>query len=244
VEKVTVLAHELGNLLDASIRCLGLARRSIGSDPDRVATDLDRAQRHLDAVEHALERMTTLVRSAMSGRAMVVSPLTLMGRPIALAEVVMHATEVLSPAADEAGVSITVEIDPALVDLPGGPIYSVILNGVKNAIESIAQVGGGGQIRIAATRHTGRGGDVRVLMEILDDGPGPPGGDLEPWLGPVKSTKPGGAGIGLAICRNVVSQMGGTIELRRRTDLTNPDRPGAVLRIRYEPPSEHSRDVG
>jgi signal transduction histidine kinase len=140
LERLTVLSHELNNLLDGSLRCLGLARRSIKALPTHAA-EVEGARRQLDTVYGALERMADLVNAAMRGTSAVVgSPALSPKRAITLAEAVTHAADVIFPEAQELGVTVRVDLAAAVGPLPIGPLYSVLLNGLRNAMESIALV--------------------------------------------------------------------------------------------------------
>ena len=82
-------------------------------------------------------------------------------------------------------------------------------------------------VAIRATR--GRGD--AVVIEVLDEGPGVPQGDLErvfdKFYRVTKSDRVrAGTGLGLAICRGFVEAMGGTVSAANR-----PDRSGAVFTI-------------
>ncbi len=229
IEKVAVLTHELANLLDASIRRIGLARRSM---PDKSGEQADEqtgpdAQRHLDVAQLALDRMAELVHAAMStAGSSIGSVVAAPGRSVKLGEAVGHAVQVLMPMADEHGVKIEVDIEERAQGLLAGPLYVVVLNGLQNAIESIALQSTGGNITIQIRRLD----DGNIRLSITDDGPGLVG------LGGVEeaeklfefgcSTKPDGTGLGLATCRDVIQSLGGTISLTQRSD-----RSGAVLRV-------------
>jgi signal transduction histidine kinase len=59
---------------------------------------------------------------------------------------------------------------------------------------------------------------VSVIVEVSDSGVGLPAGDAARLFDPLYTTKKGGMGLGLAICRRVVLMHGGTIDAR-----SNPD---------------------
>lgn len=240
---VGVLIHELRNLLDGSLRCLSLARRSLCSN-DSWSRDpqSERVQRQLDATTTALEQMSHLVHSAMQGPQISLgSPLLAGGRPITLGDALDHAVEVLSPAAGELGVTVNTSITDQVGRLPAGPLYLAILNGLKNSIEAIERLQTdenppGGMIHLTARTEDFdmRTATVRpmIAIEITDDGIGPPGGaDLARVFEHGFTSKAGGQGIGLSVARQVVEQAGGTIVLLRRRDPRDPRRPGALLRI-------------
>jgi len=244
VERLAALGHDLGNLLDGSMRCLSLARRSLGNTA--IQTEEERSvQRHLGTVYGALERMADLVHAAMKGSSSVVGSATLCpSQPITLETAITHAADVVGPEAAERGIQIVLSISPDAAALSAGPLYSVILNGLRNAIESIVRaqprdVGvRTGSVEVSATlKPVGPVDDASidlVLLEIRDDGRGLPGTeDPNRAFDFGYTTKPGGAGVGLALAREVVREYGGMIELVRRTDRGSPTRPGAILKVAY-----------
>ena len=81
-------------------------------------------------------------------------------------------------------------------------------------------------MRIAA-RATAQG----IAIEVLDEGPGIPPGDLERVFDKffriqVGDRRRAGTGLGLSICKGFVEAMGGSIVAENRTD-----RPGALFRV-------------
>jgi signal transduction histidine kinase len=239
IERLTTLAHELGNLLDGSMRCLGLARRSLAAARGGAA-QMEVGLRQLDTVALALERMSDLVHAAMKGSASVVgSPTMNPKQPISICDAASHAIDVVTPEADEAGITIELRASEEARMLPAGPLYSVVLNGLRNALEAIARVkqsrGGSGKIDVDIARQPIPGTEVDLLIiEIADDGAGlaSDGQGLRAFdFG--FSTKPGGLGVGLALAREVVREAGGNVELNRRPERAGEARPGAVLKIVY-----------
>lgn len=240
---VGVLIHELRNLLDGSIRCLGLARRSLCSSDVWVRDpQSERVQRQLDATTTALEQMSSLVHAAMQGPSMSLgSPLLAGGRAVSLGEALDHAVEVMSPGAAELGISLNTSITDQAGRLPAGPLYLAVLNGLKNSIESIDRLsngegppGGVVHLSVRTEDFDMRTATVRpmIAIEITDDGVGPPSGsDLARVFEQGFTHKAGGLGIGLSVAKSLVEQAGGTIVLLRRRDSRDPKRPGALLRI-------------
>jgi signal transduction histidine kinase len=269
--RLTTLTHELSTLLDGSLRVIGLAKRSISICPeDRAGVGglrgpesrreicPEQLVRQLETVDAAMRQMVELVRSSMlgmvEGGAGGVRVGAGFGSSSSLAEAVRHAVDVMTPMAEEHMVRIDLEIGEDLSDIAAGPIYAVITNGVRNAVESIQRAGGkhaGGRVVVRCRTETGRTGRC-VAITIEDDGAGLPdsgsawnarsprgarsGGDEHVFkLG--YTTKPGGSGIGLSLSRDVVEQLGGTIELHPLPKDPHSGRAGAILRVRYPVPN-------
>lgn len=245
-ERLATLGHELCNLLDGSMRSLGLVSRALREGPG-TTQQRDEVRRRVEAAYTALERMTGLVRAALNGTgtlAQVESPLR--RRCLSLAEALSHAVEVMGACAADHGVEIRSTIDEELTGLPAGPVYGAALNALRNAVESVASTGRGGEVEVAACvqrRAGSEGAAARVVIEVRDDGRGlpegvPPGSLFEFGM----STKPGGSGIGLAVVRDVARELGGTAELLPRTSAAG--RSGAVLRLTYPAPQPMHATIG
>jgi C4-dicarboxylate-specific signal transduction histidine kinase len=99
-------------------------------------------------------------------------------------------------------------------------LQQVLVNLLKNACEAVAE--SSGQRRIAI--RTGvQGGRVSIL--VGDSGPGLAPAVAERLFEPYVTTKPGGMGLGLAICRTIVEAHGG------RLNATGEHGPGAEFRV-------------
>ncbi|MCC6283699.1 MAG: HAMP domain-containing histidine kinase [Phycisphaerales bacterium] len=229
VERVHALVHELRGLLDGSSRCLGLALQSIAS-VGSASEELRSAHGQLETVQSALDRMGDLVHAAMIGPdASIGSALATQGRAVTVCEALRHAAEVLRPLAAEHRQEIRVRLEPGLEAIPAGPLYAVFLNGLRNAVESSASTKSPGQVTVSA-RLLDDPARPSLLIEIEDQGAGLPSG-LPPsrLFEPGVTTKPRGSGLGLALARQIVVDLGGTVDL---LDGFGPEaRPGAIFRV-------------
>ena len=87
-------------------------------------------------------------------------------------------------------------------------LQQVILNLVLNAVEAMgAERDGARELTIA----TGEDGAKDVSVTVRDSGPGLGPEGLERLFDAFYSTKPGGMGMGLAICRSIIDTHGGKI---------------------------------
>jgi len=237
-DRLTVLAHELGNILDGSLRCLGLAERALGPGAHEGVDQGDEARRKLETVRVALHRMAEIVDAAMKGAASSLGSRPLLPpAPIELGEAIFHAVDVLTPLADERGVRLKACVSNGLSGVPAGSLYPVIVNGLRNAIEAVAAAGrsgaeGAGSVDISA----GWTEDGRVRIVIRDDGVGLPNAATEAIFRYGFSTKPGGAGVGLAVARAIVDELPeGSLRLFSRADRPGSARPGAIFEVMFRP---------
>lgn len=242
IDRVAALVHELDNLLDGSLRCVGLAVRTLSASSGAVGlSEIDSVRHQLETAAKALERMAGLVHNAMRGRSYSIGSLTTDDAPtVTLRDAIEHAADVMRLAAQQHHTTIGVEIDAGVADCPAGPLYSALLNGIKNAVESVASVGGRGSVQVscrieatATSRSRGQPASQWVRINISDDGAGLTRGvPASKLFDAGYSTKPDGHGIGLALTRSILERMGGHAELSARDD-TSPRRPGAVLTLRF-----------
>lgn len=217
--------HELSNLIDGSLRSVRLARRDLGGTPAQAMGD---SIRRLDTAASALTHIVDLIHGLQapltgeraSGRAFAQSP--------PLPDAILHAAEVLRPLADERRISIELDLAPSLALAPPMPLYAVVANAVRNSIEAIGTRTGGSIVvrAVVLPEPDGRG---QIVIEVCDDGPGPPEGEASRVFEYGYSTKEGASGVGLALASDIVRQLGGHLELRSRA-LAGP-RPGAMLRV-------------
>ena len=100
------------------------------------------------------------------------------------------------------GPELTIQADPDQLD-------QLLINLVHNAADAALETGGG----VRAGWNTSAG-QLEVWVE--DDGPGL--GDTANLFVPFFTTKPGGSGIGLVLCRQIAEAHGGSLTLENRLD--------------------------
>jgi signal transduction histidine kinase len=108
------------------------------------------------------------------------------------------------------GVSLQTDLASGLPSVHGDRIQlqQVVLNLILNAVEAMgAQRDGTRELMIA----TGEDGATGVIVTVRDSGPGLGPEGLERLFDAFYSTKPGGMGMGLAICRSIIDIHGGKI---------------------------------
>jgi PAS domain S-box-containing protein len=107
-------------------------------------------------------------------------------------------------------VSVQLNLSAGLPAVLGDEIQlqQVIMNLIVNAIESMSGIRDGPRELLVATGHEALD---QVLVAVQDSGPGL----TEPAIGhlfdPFHTTKPGGLGLGLSICRSIIEAHGGRL---------------------------------
>ncbi|HYZ33479.1 MAG TPA: AAA family ATPase [Crenalkalicoccus sp.] len=109
------------------------------------------------------------------------------------------------------GVSVRTQLAEGLPPVQGDRVQlqQVVLNLVVNAIEAMRGVGGGAsRALLVSTARAEAGG---VLVAVRDTGPGLDPAKLARLFEAFYTTKPGGLGMGLSICRSIVEAHGGRL---------------------------------
>ncbi|MFN0136573.1 MAG: ATP-binding protein [Phycisphaerae bacterium] len=136
--------------------------------------------------------------------------------------------------ADDAKVVLLSELDEKLPPIAGDfdGLHQVILNLVSNAIDAVPH--GSGLVNVRTQFDIA---ERRAQITVTDNGSGVPDELRERIFQPFFSTKGhGGTGLGLAVARKIVSELGGTLEL------TKPREGGSVfiMRLPLTPPTPSS----
>ena len=127
----------------------------------------------------------------------------------AINPIVEEAVLFLNHELQSAGVMLKIDLAPALsdADIDRTQIQQVIVNLAMNAIQAMATTDRAQRAINIATRQA----DGAIEVTIADSGPGIAGENIERLFDSFFTTKEGGLGIGLPICRSIVEAHGGTI---------------------------------
>lgn len=124
-----------------------------------------------------------------------------------LGEVLCHTAELLQPDAEKSQVKITCDC-PVGLEAMGNEdrLGQVVLNLGKNAIQAMPE---GGTLLMTA-EASGK----QVTVKVIDNGRGIGQEELPKIFEPFFTTKAKGTGLGLALCRKIVEEHGGSIEVQ------------------------------
>lgn len=129
--------------------------------------------------------------------------------PVDVNQVVRETIPFFQGAAERRGVETALDLEEGLppVRFSRHDLHHIVLNLVNNALEAMGETGS----RVVIS--TRRVGDGEARLAVADDGPGIPPELLDKVQEPFFSTKHGGVGLGLAICRSLAWQNGGGMEV-------------------------------
>ena len=132
--------------------------------------------------------------------------------PVNLARLAREAAAMVLPLAEERERPLEVEA-AAVVSLPGRP--DELRDAMRNLMEN-ALVHGGGAVRVSVREESGDGTDRWAVVEVADQGPGIAEELRDAVFDRFRKAVPAspGAGLGLAIVRQVVSAHGGEVHVR------------------------------
>ena len=106
-------------------------------------------------------------------------------------------------------VSVEADPDQQLPRVMGDrvQVQQVLLNLITNAIDSMAAKDGSRVLRVRSEVHDGGG----VIVSVADTGTGIGPQELERIFNPLFTTKSGGMGMGLSICRSIIEAHDGRL---------------------------------
>ena len=122
------------------------------------------------------------------------------------------------------GVSLQTQLAEGLPLIQGDRVQlqQAILNLIINAIEAMSGISEKSRELLIGTRKDASGA---VLVAVQDSGPGLKPESLDHVFDAFYTTKPGGMGMGLSICRSIVEDHGGRIWASRAAG------PGATVQF-------------
>ncbi len=200
-ETVAYLSHYIKNLLQgirsgADVVERGLAKR-----------DLTTTTQGWRIVERNLDRSYNLMLNMLAFSKQREPRVEL----LQVNRIVEEVVELVQKQADEKRIVLLADLDdhapPIPVDYDG--VHQAVLNIVTNAIDAVERERGMINVR---TRYDPSA--VELIVSVTDNGPGVPADARGLIFEPFHSTKGhGGTGLGLAVARKIVSELGGRVEV-------------------------------
>lgn len=216
------LAHELRNPLTSMKMLVQPAGEEDSVQLD--GEDLTVLRQEIDRLERTIQTFLDYAR-----------PPKLEKHPVVLRQILRETVDFVGRRARQLGVEIRSELPEQVVEVEAdtGQIRQVLLNLLLNALDASSE-GNIVSVRMSCEPpgySGGQGRDTRgrpdwMTIEVADQGRGLPAELGERIFEPFVSSKDGGTGLGLPICKQIVEQHGGQIMGQNRQG------GGAVFTIR------------
>ncbi len=193
------LAHEIGTPLNSISGHVQLLARHGVSGPSS-ARRLQVIERQIDSIVRTVKQLLAWTRK-----------FDLKLEPVSLRHLVEESLLLSSPALQHRQIEVVTEWDPECppVYADAGYLQQVFLNLINNSLDAMPR-GGALRIRLRGPEHPN---GHEATLEFEDTGSGIAPEDLRHIFEPMFTTKRlgAGAGLGLAICDQIIRQHGGTI---------------------------------
>jgi len=201
---IRVLGHELNNSL-APIQSVA---QSMESNLQRAQIDTPPSSK-IDIVLDDLRQGLAIIRSRTEALGRFMAAYARLARlpqptlaPVDLRELVRRVAEL------ETRVRVqVVEGTPVTISADRDQLEQLLINLIRNAAEAVLEIGGEVLVKWSLERS-------RVQLSIIDDGTGL--SNTTNLFVPFFTTKPGGSGIGLVLCRQIAEAHGGSLTLENR----------------------------
>ncbi len=156
---------------------------------------------------HTVERELATVKRVLDDLRNIAKPMPLERFSIDVNAALMEAVDTMIPHAETAGLTLRAELsnEPVYIEADLFALGRVHRNLILNAIQATAP---GGLIVAATEMHRDR-----VLIKVYDTGCGIPADRLHAIFEDFVTTKRRGLGLGLAISKKIIEQLGGRISV-------------------------------
>jgi two-component system NtrC family sensor kinase len=194
------ITDSLANIYSAAqwLREIWKQRAQAEPDPEEIQGTLDQIEAEVHRSEGAVKRGLDLARPPAGPVCIDLNIHDLIGEILDLMRRELHFKRIRVQR-DSPDPAATVCSDP-------DGLRQVLQNLISNAVAASPD---GGDIAIGSRRERNR-----LILTIVDSGPGIPAGDLEKIFEPLYTTRPNGLGLGLTISRTIVERLGGTLSAR------------------------------
>ena len=187
--------HQLRNGLAGARLAIQLHESRCSSQAD---TSLAVARNQLALVEEEVQGLLSLGKEASR------SPTN-----VDLVQIVQAVQNLISLSCDHKSVQLTIEIEPGVYEVLGfaDRLRAGLLNLILNAIDA---TGPGGQIWLRLNLD-----GEQIILQVEDDGPGPPAEVAKSLFESFVTSKPEGIGLGLTVAATVVREHNGLMSWKR-----------------------------
>jgi signal transduction histidine kinase/ABC-type uncharacterized transport system substrate-binding protein len=197
------IAHEVRQPLAAMVAQSGAAMRWLA----RKTPDVDEARAALQKIATAGARASQIIENLRS----MFRRETSSRRSLDVNELIENVIELTDPETRKHGVVVRTSLFEGPMRKTSGDqsqLEQVFLNLIMNAIEAMSSSTDGARV-LDVKSSVSDAGDV--LVTVADSGPGATVETLDRIFDAFFTTKPGGMGMGLSICRSILESHGGRL---------------------------------
>ena len=192
----SALAHELNQPLAAGSNYLKAAERLLAKDPDKAVEAMAKAGGQFVRTKEIVQRIRGFVGHGQSAR-QAEDVEQMLGEILELARITTR----------HDGVQVSLTVVPGLpkIEIDKVQIQQVLFNLLRNAAEALED----SPVRQIAVTAIAKDGHVE--LRVSDSGPGLAPEIAEHLFQPFHTSKDGGMGVGLSLCRKIVEGHGGRL---------------------------------
>jgi signal transduction histidine kinase len=196
------ISHEVKQPL-AALAMTGMAAKLF---LERAPPDLEEVRSALDAMANDSQRASEILDNVRA----LFGSVAQRCRPVNVNEMVLGALRVLGPELEERRIALRTEfiLERPLVMGHKGQLQEVIINLARNAIEAMDAIKDQNRVLHIKTQRNDRDA---ITVLVNDTGPGIDPKKLDGIFEAFVTTKAGGMGLGLAICRTIIERHGGQL---------------------------------
>ena len=195
------IAHELNQPLGASNLNIQFLKMKL----EKGVLNPELGKEILDSLEADNQRAATIVKSLRS----IFTAGESSTQIVQLNDLIFKVLEIVKPELKSKNIQLQIKVDEGLmIQVNSSEIEQVILNLLNNAIQSLANSGGlNRRVSIEAIKTS-----QLIQLSISDNGAGVPAEFKSHLFELLNTTKQTGMGIGLWLCKHIVTRHGGSIQ--------------------------------
>jgi two-component system sensor kinase FixL len=203
-EMTASIAHEINQPLTAISMYAQASLKLIerGGSLDKVKDALEKLNTQSLRAGAVIERIQRFARAQESSKELV-----------ELNDLVTDLLKLADSDARMHDIELELDLEPDLPRIFADPVQvqQVILNLIRNGIDAMNEIGcsNGRTIRLETHRN-----DRMAELRVVDQGPGVADNQSDLLFTPFHTTKKEGMGMGLSICRSIISEHGGELRFR------------------------------
>jgi C4-dicarboxylate-specific signal transduction histidine kinase len=196
------IAHEINQPITGAATNARAALRWLQRQPPNV----ERALRAIDGIANSAERAGEII----AGIRALIKKAPQQKEPFEINETIHEVLMLAQGEVRKNGISVVLTMGEGLPRLEGDrtQLQQVMLNLINNAVQAMSAADVESRELMIFTSKTDRDG---IIVEVRDSGPGLDPANPERVFDAFYTTKPGGLGMGLSICRSIIEAHGGRL---------------------------------